>query len=449
MSTDLYGVRVLRSSPQQKELTLKVIVIYYHVAKKYYMPLPTDYSFFLRVLMNTASEKDAIKQEISIDNICNEAWVNKNTSQFIAKVHQTNKLNDNIKSYKGYSDFYHVQAGGNWLQEEKLVQATYTIQVSDGKYIEHLTEGMTWDTTAYDTNSSNTPKIPYTHQSDHLNDFAPDLSSSLYTLIPFNHSDDGDIELTDFSFSPDGAVLFAYGEQFNLASRERTYFLIAYNTQTWTEESRIKINKEDRKNIIPYKTYAIWAPYKIQMIWKDAAEATLPKAKKVDYISSSKQYIMSAHGKYLQLYDLEGNKTIQIPQKKKSTHATFSPQEQYIALGGEHNQVYVYDLTTHEELACISIPQTKATRKRTRSCAFDSTGNYLMVVSNDQKKIFIYDWQQGELVFFYDSQGSDYIEKATWSPDGAYIAVQSTYNNYYTSPNPSGPAGYIQIFKNK
>lgn len=132
MSTDLYGIRILKKEPEQKKITIKVIVVYYDVAYESHEPLPMDKSLFLRVLWDEG--RDAyIGTKISMDEFLNEDWINANAYRFIDHVKQLNTKNHPLRDYEGYHDFYY--GDGPWKDEEKLVQADYEVYVHDARLL--------------------------------------------------------------------------------------------------------------------------------------------------------------------------------------------------------------------------------------------------------------------------------------------------------------------------
>jgi len=141
MSTDLYGIRVLATKPKEQKVTLKVFVVYYDSAAQKHQPLPKDHSFFLRILWDKGDTRfgkgGPIEDEISVDQILEERWVDKNTFKFIKNVDQIATANFPLEDYTDYSGFYY-ERNGAWVNEDKLVQATYEIEVTDSKYLAHL-----------------------------------------------------------------------------------------------------------------------------------------------------------------------------------------------------------------------------------------------------------------------------------------------------------------------
>lgn len=164
MSTDLYGVRVLALPGGEQRVRLRVFTVYYdifsgddgQVERIEPLPPPDDASFFLRILWDEGDTRfgggGPIGDAITVDQICDESWVDANTARFIARVHQLAVRNSPPRQ----QDWprirpFHYERGGRWDDEDLLVQADYDLLVSDRQWIGHLTEGQSWGTTSYTT----------------------------------------------------------------------------------------------------------------------------------------------------------------------------------------------------------------------------------------------------------------------------------------------------------
>ena len=127
MSTDLYGIRVLDVDPPARRMRLRVFVVYYDTGYEYHQPIPTDRSFFVRVLC----DKDALQGDISEAERFDETAVNQNSFKFVDRFEELSRSNEPVTDYKNYSDFYYERDGG-WQDEGKLVQADYDLYVTKG-----------------------------------------------------------------------------------------------------------------------------------------------------------------------------------------------------------------------------------------------------------------------------------------------------------------------------
>ncbi|MFK7908814.1 MAG: hypothetical protein AB8B69_27040 [Chitinophagales bacterium] len=150
------------TKPEEHKIKIRVFVVYYDVHFKSHKPIPKDPSFFFRILCDKAyslrgQENGTIAEEILSGQELDEGWVDKNTFRFIRNVELIATANFPLEDYSSYDDFYY-ERNGCWVNEEKLVQATYEIQVTDKKYFDHLQAGMSWGTTSYETKAVIPPK---------------------------------------------------------------------------------------------------------------------------------------------------------------------------------------------------------------------------------------------------------------------------------------------------
>jgi len=208
MSTDLYGVRVLDINKDEKKVKLRVFVVYYDTNYKYHQPIPVDKSFFLRILWDKGDNRfggeSSIGEEITLDNYLDEAWVDHNTYRFVEKLEILSNKNYPIEDYSEYFDFYYERESDNpnytasWQDEDKLVQCDYNLFVSDEKYLDHLSVGLSWGTTAYETNAIEID--------NNYTKFLPNIFKAIKRLTPFEgETEDGTLE--DIKFSKDSKKL--------------------------------------------------------------------------------------------------------------------------------------------------------------------------------------------------------------------------------------------------
>lgn len=150
MSTDLYGVRVL--NVDGANVKLQVFLVYYD-----WDFLPEGRPFFLRALWDTADtrfgEGGALGDAITVDNICDEHFVDTNAGRYIKSVHQVSTKNYPVS---GDMPTFYYERNGQWADEDKLTQGIYNVVMTDPKWAEHLQEGMAWGTTAYDSDEIGT-----------------------------------------------------------------------------------------------------------------------------------------------------------------------------------------------------------------------------------------------------------------------------------------------------
>ena len=146
MSTDLYGIRVLELAPDEGRMRLRVFVVYYDTGYASHQPIPSDRSFFVRVLC----DKDALGEDISSEGRFDESHVDRNAFRYVERFVELELRNHPLESYAGYSDFYY-ERDGRWQDEDKLVQADYDVFVTKPEYLAPFELGQSWGTTAYPT----------------------------------------------------------------------------------------------------------------------------------------------------------------------------------------------------------------------------------------------------------------------------------------------------------
>lgn len=145
MSTDLYGLRVLEK--KESEVTLQVFLLYYD-----WDNIPDSKDFFLSCLWDEADTRfeggGPLGDAISVEEICSEEFLLKNSDKYIESVETLSSLNYPIKPGDVHETFYYEREG-KWQDEDKLAQVTYLVRVTDPKWIQHLEIGMSWPTASY------------------------------------------------------------------------------------------------------------------------------------------------------------------------------------------------------------------------------------------------------------------------------------------------------------
>ncbi|MCG8574100.1 MAG: tetratricopeptide repeat protein [Flavobacteriales bacterium] len=159
MPLEFYGLRILNKNLKSSELTLRVFVTDYESWPKQHPPLPSDPSFFLRALyeLHQKQKNGGILGALMTPNeFENEYWINRNCRQFILSVEQLKTANYPGDKSINFYDSYYVYEGA-WEDEYSLIQADYSIKVSDVAYIERLRPGLSIDSSAYESQSFNNP----------------------------------------------------------------------------------------------------------------------------------------------------------------------------------------------------------------------------------------------------------------------------------------------------
>lgn len=429
MSTDLYGIRVLETKPEENKLVIKVFVVYYDLASKHHkhQPLPKDPSFFLRILWDEGDARfgkgGSIGVEISVNQICDETWVDRNTFRFIKNIEQLATANFPLKHGVDYSDFYY-ERNGSWADEDKLVQATYEVEVTDSKYFDHLSTGMSWGTTSYQTKST---KVSLDHLS-HL----PNITKPVIQLHPFKGKEEKAGTIVDVLFSKDSTYFFV------LSSAGE---LVSYRTDKWEE-----IWRKDAQQSSPEK---LECDHTKKLIWAEGYEpsdkvvfnfeGTIVKEKIwPDTRAQSNTFHLSPSGNYFVLhpstmeeavtvYDTQGNLLWEYSgiNDEERRQAFFPKEDKLLVLVLSLDILKVFDLKTGKELTTVDYSS--------ENCGYhlsvDPTGQFF---SYDEigyaRSGFVFttkivEFEHLETIFEYGPNNGDKLSSCIWSPDNQFAAI--------------------------
>ena len=180
MSTDLYGIRVLERDGAS--LVLQVFIVYSDIED---LPSPGK-PFFLRVLCDQARPPSPLGELLEAERRAghkrDDAWIWAHAEELIAEVEQLDTTYPGVIDFsepgglppaaqperdqrgkKGrWKDrdrpplwFHHhdpTRNGGlgGWAHEEQLPHGTYFVGVTDPRWAEHLRQGQSWGTAAYE-----------------------------------------------------------------------------------------------------------------------------------------------------------------------------------------------------------------------------------------------------------------------------------------------------------
>jgi hypothetical protein len=163
MSTPLYLVRVLEVAPEERRVRVRVIVTFYTIGGEDtgtavtgvqpHLPLPRDASFFLRVLWDAGSERDGgpINDEITVDQICTEEWVDEHCRRFVDQVEQLAVRNDPPVQWL-WPPMHHAAQFSDTAEFSALrTYGDYDVSVTDERWLRQATPGHLFDTTSYAT----------------------------------------------------------------------------------------------------------------------------------------------------------------------------------------------------------------------------------------------------------------------------------------------------------
>ncbi|MGK5552231.1 WD40 repeat domain-containing protein [Actinomadura kijaniata] len=236
MSTDLFGVRVLGVDPDRREVRFRVFVVHYDTGVRSHIDLPgRERAFFLGLLWESGRWGHPIGEAtIGVDQILDDDWCGANARWFVADVERTAVRNDppDAEGWESLHDFYY-ERDGRWADEERLVQADYTVRVTHERWIEHLREGDAWGTTKYPRWADD----PRPEDLPHV----PDLRAPIAVLDPFRSDD-----VWETAFSDDGRHLAVHSP----SEGE----LVVYETATWSEHVR------ERVAVKFFEARLMWAP---------------------------------------------------------------------------------------------------------------------------------------------------------------------------------------------
>lgn len=421
MSTDLYGIRILKKEESQKRIRIRVFVVYYDVAYKSHQPLPEDHSFFFRILWDSpgsyGNREHVLSELVSTDHYLDEAWVDRHTWRFIDRVERLETRNFPVKNFKKYSDFYY-ERNGSWKDEQKLVQADYDVYVSDEAYLLHLEEGVSWGTTSYETTACLLDKSYAA--------LLPDISKDAVKLVPFNgEQEEGTPH--EVLFSSDGKYLFALSQANEV---------VCYNTGTWKETWRSK--QDSLFGQLNQNNHALWLQSydKVVSAWEYAT------GKPSEAYPAVVGRIMSSQGNYLGSFDhddalLVSDKTgaehLLMKQEEAVEAAAFSPDEKYVALGTQSGSVEIWDLEKKKRVSYIATD----TDSSIISLSFDPSGTLLAVMPIGEA-IRIYDWEKKQEVMRY-ALSRNFMNPSVWSPDNRFFAISHTNRS-------NGYGGYVEVY---
>lgn len=146
MSTDLYRVRVLALDPAERRVIFRVFLVYYD-----WSGVPTDPSFFLRILWDKADTRfgggGPLGAEVSVKQFLDESWIDANTQRFVKRVTRLSLRNDPPAAGKKPPTFVYE----SFEDEDILTQGDFEVEVTDERWLAHLSVGLTWQTTSYAT----------------------------------------------------------------------------------------------------------------------------------------------------------------------------------------------------------------------------------------------------------------------------------------------------------
>lgn len=403
VSTDLYGIRVLDLDRERGRLRLRVFVVYYDTGYASHQPIPSDRSFFVRVLC----DKDALGDDISPDERFDEAYVDANAFRFVERFVELERRNEPVVDWSTFSDFYYEREGG-WVDEDRLVQADYDVFVTEPRYLEPFRVGDSWGTTAYETRADGLSLADYPA----LPDF-----TDVRSFRPFPDAPGEESTATKLLFSADGErLLVGDGEGgfgvFRVADGERLLHVRNAGgwqlNPGWTADGRI----------------AGWDGQAWQAWTLDGQGPTrLEQCFGVAGDSSGQRFVTWPVEEVLRITDVEGRTLYEcegVPDLVicAGWDATLS----ICALGVEGSPVRIVELgsgTSRE----LSAPHH-------RGLALSPDAAYLAIASS--RSVEIVRASKGEPLRRH-AFAAGYGTGVAWSPDGTLLATTATNEHGYDS----------------
>lgn len=129
----------------ENETTVVVAVDVVHPDSMYISPTP---GFALMLLWEATDGEGPLATEIDLDTVLDADWMRTYARGFVSKV-ETLEL-ENEPPDAAQRDYEHAY----WKNPEEWLRGTLEIQVTDPAWISGLTEGTSWDSTAFESNQS-------------------------------------------------------------------------------------------------------------------------------------------------------------------------------------------------------------------------------------------------------------------------------------------------------
>lgn len=399
MSTDLYGIRIQEVDPAAKRLRLRVFVVYYETALKRHPPIPTDRSFFVRLLC----AHDALGADIAHSDQFDENYVNRNAFRYVDHFKELSRSNDPIADYQGYSDFYYAQNDA-WQDEEKLAQADYDVFLTKAGYLESFGAGDSWGSTCYQTDSDDLGREDYLQ----IPDFTPAA-----TFTPF--ADLGGEVLADrLVFSADASQLLVDNSGGNFR---------VFSTADWSTIGEVLDNGahspahagwiEDGKVLVQISDD--WVAFDVE---SGKAKLVSPPG----YSANSEATRFVARGdddEYVKVFDEQGNELFS-DELEEGVWISFDRSGDRCVIAPELQPLRLIDLKTKniKELASGNFYDV----------GMSPDGSYL--VATDFKSVSILSTLDGKVLrrLGRGTGCNGHFHSVAWSPDGKNVAVGFTDN---------------------
>lgn len=417
MSAELYGIRVLEIKPIENKVQIQIFVINYDVIYKSHQPIPKDHSFFFRVLWDKGDtrfgEGGSIGREVSVDDILNPKWVDKNTFKFIKKVERLSTANYPVEDYNIYEDIFDENETWEGENEKKLVQAIFDVWVTDKKYLDHLSAGMSWKTAAYETNS-----LTISH--DYLEGL-PDMSNLIIRLEPFKDKAQEEGTISNALFSLDNAKLFVISDAGEL---------VCYETKNWKEEWRYDTGEW-------YE--AIKCDNKRKLVWIDDSNVINFEGKKVSETiapdfnckydnpnvilqsPSGNYYLFGEYNERVAIYTANGDFLWDYESlNEDQLYVTFFYKQEQVIIREEASGLFkIFDLKIGAELKEFTLQGSITTM------AVDPTDRFLSIDNLSSNSTHIIEIAHTCSVFNFSTKyhNDDYLSACIWSLNSELVGI--------------------------
>ena len=247
-----------------------------------------------------------------------------------------------------------------------------------------------------------------------------------------------DSHIVDLAFTPDSCFLLSAGMD-NLVHQ--------WSAGDWSLAQTYAGHEKSVNSVWPTpggdqfltassdRSVRLWALGSIEPLEK------LPVKGSSAALSATGRFIAAVDNPWLTLMDFEGRSQIKRfkPFPKRTTAMSFHPEDLWLAVGGQGDDIQLFDLPGGELIHEIS----GAHQGYVLSLAFSPDGRLLASTGYEQKlKFWVTDgWQQaGEVIL--ENQG---VQALAFSPEGNLLAVTSDYRLTLVEPQSPNSIQKIEL----
>ncbi|GAA2447822.1 hypothetical protein GCM10010191_76440 [Actinomadura vinacea] len=390
MLTDDYGVRVLDLERDERRARVRVFVIRYDRKRRSHAPLPQDGAFFMRMLWEMAADGDPIRNEVSAEQVRDDAWVRGNAHRFVERFVEdaSRKPSMDDGGYDLLDGDFHYERDGGWPHEFRFVQGDYDVRVTDARWLEHVRNGQALGSASREAGTAQLRPgdLPY----------LPDLRRPAVTLMPFLDEPDefgefdDDCVLDRLVFSDDSRYLAVTGEG---------GALVVYETGGWTEKARAHPGRDGLDGVI-------WVPGRHVVVLSDSYKI---------------------HGERPWAYDVDAGKEVEALEQ--AGHMRSRTGRYRVEFGRDGSIVFVTQDRT------VPVGPDDESLLSTDDVAFDAAESRVFVCRGPN--VYVLDPATGEPLDTITA-GVRRLGSVAVSPDGAYVAT-APHTTYGMAPWPPRP----------